>query len=71
MQENNNYHAHKFWAFLTGTLFGAGLVMLSDQNKRSYIRDKLDQLLGQVEEVKQKGKTKLKKELQKAEKKLK
>lgn len=70
MDNQNNSSVHKFWTFITGVLFGASAAMLADQSKREQLSHKFDQLLSEVDELKKKGKTKLKKELKKAEQKL-
>lgn len=60
-----------FWTAAIGAVVGAAAVMLSDKQQRVKLKNKLDSLMSNVEETKQKGKDKLTSELKKAKSKLK
>jgi hypothetical protein len=68
---NSNNMGNSFMAFIMGAAAGAAAVAFSDPGKRRMIKSKFDNMMGEVEEVKDKGKEKIRKELDRAQAKLK
>lgn len=66
MMNDDNKGSGLLKTLFTGVLIGGAAVMLADEKTRTNLKKKLSQLMGDMEELKETGKEKVKTELKKA-----